>query len=53
MNENNLLKWMNSYLNFLKLNSTDRNFENLKIFPNQNGDFCVLNNLHFVIPRGI
>ena len=47
MNENNLLKWMNSYLNFLKLNSTDRNFENLKIFPNQNGDFCVLNNLNF------
>ena len=47
MNENNLLKWMNSYLNFLKLNSTDRNFENLNIFPNQNGDFCVLNKLYF------
>ena len=47
LNENDLVKWMNSYLNFLKLNSTDRNFENLKIFPNQNGDFCVLNNLHF------
>ncbi len=47
MNENILLKWMNSYLNFLKLNSTDRNFENLNIFPNQNGDFCVLNELHF------
>jgi hypothetical protein len=39
MNENNLLKWMNTYLYFLKLKSNNRKFEGLKIFQNQNGDF--------------
>ena len=47
MNDNEILKWMNTYLDFLKLNSKDRNFENLKIFPNQNKDFGVLKDLHF------
>ena len=41
-----ILKWMNFYLDFLKANSQDRNFENLKIFPNQNGDFCPLHSLY-------
>ena len=51
--KNNLLEnidvllWMNSYLDYLKLHSSNRNFENLKIFPNQNGNFCELNKLHF------
>ena len=47
MNGNEILKWMNTYLDFLKLNSKDRNFENLKIFPNQNKDFGVLKDLYF------
>ena len=38
---------MNSYLDFLKLYSSERNFENLKIFPNQNGNFCELKKLYF------
>ena len=46
-NENELLEWMNDYLYFLKSKSLDRNFENIKIFPNQNGVFCVLNDLKF------
>ena len=36
MNDNEILKWMNTYLDFLKFNSKDRNFENSKIFPIQN-----------------
>ena len=42
-----ILKWMNTYLNFLYSHSQNRDFEKLKIFPNQNGNFCVLNLLHF------
>ena len=42
-----ILKWMNNYLAFLKINSRNRNFEKLKIFPNQNGIFCFLNSLHY------
>ena len=42
-----VLVWMNSYLDFLKLYSSERNFENLKIFPNQNGNFCELKKLYF------
>lgn len=42
-----LLKWMNDYLDFLNSNSSNKNFQNLKIFPNQNGNFCPLNTLHF------
>jgi hypothetical protein len=42
-----LLKWMNDYLDFLNSQSSNKNFQNLKIFPNQNGDFCALNTLHF------
>jgi hypothetical protein len=38
---------MNTYLDFLKNYSQNRDFEKLKIFPNQNGDFRVLNLLHF------
>ena len=38
---------MNDYLDFLNSRSLNKNFQNLKIFPNQNGDFCVLNTLHF------
>ena len=41
-----ILNWMNDYLDFLKNNSQDKNFENLKIFPNQNGDFCSLHSLY-------
>ena len=41
-----LLKTMNSLLDFLKLHSVNRDFENLKIFPNQNGNFCTLNSLY-------
>ena len=41
-----ILNWMNYYLDFLKNNSQDKNFENLKIFPNQNGDFCALPSLY-------
>jgi len=42
-----LLKWMNDYLDFLNSRSSNKDFQNLKIFPNQNGDFCALNTLHF------
>ena len=42
-----ILKWMNDYLDFLNSHSPDKNFQYLKIFPNQNGDFCALNTLHF------
>lgn len=45
--EDDILKLINDYLAFLVSNSTNRNFVNLKIFPNQNGDFCALNSLHF------
>lgn len=45
--DSNILKWMNNYLKFLKLNSSNRNFEKLKIFPNQNKNFCELEKLHY------
>ena len=40
-----ILQWMNTLLAFLKKHSDS--FENLKIFPNQNGNFCYLNTLYF------
>ena len=45
--DSDILKWMNDYLNFLKLNSPNRDFEKLKIFPNQNKNFCELENLYY------
>ena len=47
LNDLEIIEWINNYLNFLKLNSPNRNFENLKIFPNQNGNFCALNTLRY------
>ena len=47
IDDNKILKWVNEYLGFLKATSTERNFENLKIFPNQNNELCTLNYLHF------
>ena len=43
--DSEILKWMNDYLNFLKLNRSS-NFEKLKIFPNQNKNFCELEKLY-------
>ena len=42
-----ILKWINTFLEFLKMNSSERNFEKLKIFPNQNGKFCALDTLYY------
>ena len=47
IDDNKILKWLNEYLGFLKATSTERNFENLKIFPNQNNELCILKDLHF------
>ena len=45
--DEDVLNWLNQYLDFLESNSPNKDFKNLNIFPNQNGKFCVLKTLHY------
>ena len=45
--DENVLNWMNQYLDFLESNSQNKDFKKLKIFPNQNRKFCTLGTLHY------
>lgn len=38
---------MNQLLDFLNNNSESKNFEKIKIFPNQNGRLCTLDIFHY------